>query len=473
MKLLLLVIAVHFTAGALGFVVINRRLTPEESRRNWLKYLVYLLIFIIVLGSVLIDKHLFLGVTIFLLSSSLLEILMMGRNRVQGLSGKRVIPVAVSVFSIAGIFFSVFVLLPNAVIAYAYTLVVIFDGGSQIYGQLAGKHKILPAVSPGKTWEGFAGGTISTIVTAVILHEFAGFSVLFSAGFGLLVSISSVTGDLAASGYKRFFGAKDFGNVLPGQGGILDRFDSFFAVGAVIGILNIPSIITLSVADKNIALYLGFSIVLVFIVLTGEVIRYLFHLRAEYSRIFAHLFAGIACLMIVNRFSSHWYVVAICIQSSIFLLISKKMNLFDSHHNVARDTNGSSIFFMGVLAAYILSIIRNDIFLFIIPVAVLTLSDPVASVAGMNCRSGNIHIAGIKKNFAKTWTGSLGFFISAALIIYAGLFIFYDQSFLMMITVSISVSFFSAIAEAVSEKGTDNFWIPLVSGVSLAFFQII
>jgi phosphatidate cytidylyltransferase len=471
MNLLFLVIAVHFILGASGILFLNRKLSGEQRRKNWLKYFLYLMIFIIVLTSSLVNKNLFLAVTIIISSIGLFELLKLGKQPVRSISRNRIFAITLIVFSVIVFFFSVFVLLPSVIIAYTYTLVVVFDGASQISGQIAGKRKILPALSPDKTWAGLFGGALSAIITSVVLHDFAGISVLQSLLFGLLVCFASFVGDMTASAYKRIFGVKDFGNYLPGQGGVLDRFDSFLTSGAAVGLLSIMTCYSVSSINLNIAIYLGFSLAYVAVLLIGELIYFIFQLKPEYSRVFSHIMAGIISLLMIMLFTSGWYIVSLCMQSAVFLLLTKKLELLGSHHKVERYTNGSSIFFVGILTAYLLSKLTAQISVYLIAVAVLTISDPVASVTGMKCRSG--FWPGSSANGSpKTFIGSAGFLISTLLILFAGLSYFYHLSGSELIIFSVLISLLTTIAEAYSPNGTDNFTIPLVVSVSLTLFSM-
>lgn len=111
-------------------------------------------------------------------------------------------------------------------------------------GRLFGKHKLIPDVSPKKTVEGSIGGTVfcvlGFVVYAIILRE--GFSIQVSvwmcAIIGFLSAIVSQIGDLSMSVIKRHYGIKDFGKLLPGHGGILDRFDSIMPVAVVLAIFS-------------------------------------------------------------------------------------------------------------------------------------------------------------------------------------------------------------------------------------------
>ncbi|HEX8577170.1 MAG TPA: phosphatidate cytidylyltransferase [Flavobacterium sp.] len=95
-----------------------------------------------------------------------------------------------------------------------------------IWGKLFGKHKIIPIVSPNKTWEGFIGGVISTIIIGYFLAFLTPLDtpqVLFAS---FLIACSGFFGDIVMSAIKRDLGVKDTGSAIPGHGGILDRIDS-------------------------------------------------------------------------------------------------------------------------------------------------------------------------------------------------------------------------------------------------------
>lgn len=101
-------------------------------------------------------------------------------------------------------------------------------------GKAAGKTKLCPTISPGKTQEGAIGGFVGTIVVALIFSAIFGFSLLHGFAIGLIVAIAAPLGDLVESILKRVCDVKDSGTLIPGHGGVLDRFDSLlFAAPAV------------------------------------------------------------------------------------------------------------------------------------------------------------------------------------------------------------------------------------------------
>ena len=95
-----------------------------------------------------------------------------------------------------------------------------------IWGKLLGRYKILPKVSPNKTWEGLVGGVITTVVVSYFLRFLTPFSEIEIVVISGLVAITGFFGDVIVSAIKRDIGLKDTGNTIPGHGGILDRIDS-------------------------------------------------------------------------------------------------------------------------------------------------------------------------------------------------------------------------------------------------------
>lgn len=115
-----------------------------------------------------------------------------------------------------------------------FVLIWSSDSFAYFSGRMFGKHKMAPKISPKKTWEGFIGGVVCTLVLGFFIEqnmpEMRGNWILV----GLLVSIFAPLGDLVESQLKRTFGVKDSGNIIPGHGGVLDRLDSFIICAPII-----------------------------------------------------------------------------------------------------------------------------------------------------------------------------------------------------------------------------------------------
>ncbi|MFT6275049.1 MAG: phosphatidate cytidylyltransferase [Halioglobus sp.] len=117
-------------------------------------------------------------------------------------------------------------------------VVVCADIGAYFSGKRFGRHKLAPAVSPAKTWEGFWGGILACAILSVVVWYFLPvqqqhIGLASVAGVILTTAAASVVGDLSVSMVKRQGGFKDSGNLLPGHGGILDRLDSIVAAAPV------------------------------------------------------------------------------------------------------------------------------------------------------------------------------------------------------------------------------------------------
>lgn len=112
-------------------------------------------------------------------------------------------------------------------------------------GRLMGKHKLFERLSPKKTWEGFIGGMLFSLVAAYILYQFLGiYSLTIWLLLSLIISVFGTLGDLVESMLKRSLQIKDSGGSLPGHGGFLDRFDSFiFALPFVYALLYLVDIL--------------------------------------------------------------------------------------------------------------------------------------------------------------------------------------------------------------------------------------
>ena len=106
------------------------------------------------------------------------------------------------------------------------------DIGAYSLGSLIGRHKMIPSVSPGKTWEGFVGAILLSTAAAMVMAHYwgaarlGGMTLGHAAALGPVLAVGAVIGDLVESVFKRDSGVKDSGSFFPGIGGILDLLDS-------------------------------------------------------------------------------------------------------------------------------------------------------------------------------------------------------------------------------------------------------
>ena len=129
-------------------------------------------------------------------------------------------------------------LLPLSVFIFLW----VNDSGAYCCGSLLGRHKLFPRISPGKSWEGSIGGALFVLLAAFLISFITqsngittNLTTLEWMGMGVVVTVFGTWGDLIESLFKRTLGIKDSGNILPGHGGMLDRFDSsLLAIPAVV-----------------------------------------------------------------------------------------------------------------------------------------------------------------------------------------------------------------------------------------------
>lgn len=142
-----------------------------------------------------------------------------------------------------GIGFYYFIETRNAGLEYIiYALIVVWstDSGAYFTGRKLGKNKLWPEISPNKTVEGFIGGIIIAVICTSIMQVIYPFdkSWVVIIIITIISSIFGQMGDLVESAIKRHYGVKDSGNILPGHGGILDRFDSLMFVLPLLNLLH-------------------------------------------------------------------------------------------------------------------------------------------------------------------------------------------------------------------------------------------
>lgn len=230
-------------AGAIGMAIANRKADAPTSRQRWLKYFVYIIIAAVVATAIYFD-YLWIVCSI-ILPAGLYEIVKALTNS----PGKNALfkIKSILIYAIIGLGFLVFSFnYDHGFQLSVYLQVLMFDAFSQITGQIFGKRKLVQKISPAKTVEGSIGGFIACFITTLAVLDIMDVSPYLAILSGIITAFSALSGDLLASWFKRKMNIKDYSRLLPGQGGVLDRFDSFIAVGFVyFGIWQIAHFILL------------------------------------------------------------------------------------------------------------------------------------------------------------------------------------------------------------------------------------
>jgi len=222
-----------FLLGAVFMAFANRRASAEIVRARWLKLAVFFVIVHVVLAVSAAGRPWVTVLVAFILAAGGVEFTVAWRAM------KTPRP------ALAWPLFTIVVLLalgaswylPSQVFAFLFLVTAACDGFSQVAGQLVGRVKLAPRVSPRKTVEGLAGGLVAAVVVGLLLRDVLGAGLQATVAIALLTGVAGLAGDLAASWVKRRAGIKDFSAALPGQGGFLDRFDSLLGALVLVGTL--------------------------------------------------------------------------------------------------------------------------------------------------------------------------------------------------------------------------------------------
>jgi phosphatidate cytidylyltransferase len=229
-RLIYRIILAYFILGGIGFYLINRKKERDVARKSYTKFGVYFIIINILFFSIAIQPAVFHYLAIFIVATGSFELSrLFVKAKFQHTLFFIMSLTAYFIFSAGLIVFS---LADHNLILFTFLILSIFDSFSQISGQLFGKTKIIPKVSPNKTLGGLIGGTLISLISAFLLKSLFGGTILQLFLFTVGTVVFAFAGDVLASLYKRKYKVKDYSNLIPGHGGFLDRFDSLIAGGA-------------------------------------------------------------------------------------------------------------------------------------------------------------------------------------------------------------------------------------------------
>lgn len=231
-----LIILAYFIFGGILFYFIYRNREPEIAVQNRNKFISYFVIIHILFISIVFYPLIFHYLALLIVIVGFAEVMNLFRK--SGYSRKGFFSFSLFVFIVFSGGFICFSRMENNLILFTFLVISLFDAFSQISGQILGRHKLFPSVSPNKTVEGFIGGGIIAIFSAFLFDGLTGglniHTLLLSSGIVLFAFF----GDAATSFYKRKYMVKDFSNLIPGHGGFLDRFDGLLAGALFITLLD-------------------------------------------------------------------------------------------------------------------------------------------------------------------------------------------------------------------------------------------
>ncbi len=233
-KLYILLLS-YFILGGIIMTFTNRNKTPSFRKNNWLKYSVYFIIVNLLFVTILLESFYFHILSILILALGYYEIV-----KLIYFSKNIKTDIAVMIiFSFFAFTYYYFSLMPKTYLFYTLYLTTVFDAFSQLIGQSIGKKSLLSKISPNKTIEGFLGGIIFSVLTSIFIRNLLGISFLKSIFFSVGLIGFAFLGDILASYCKRKYNKKDFSNLIPGHGGVLDRFDSLITAGSFMFLIKL------------------------------------------------------------------------------------------------------------------------------------------------------------------------------------------------------------------------------------------
>lgn len=235
-----IIILSYFLLGGISFYFIYSNKDIQTAVKNRNKFISYFIIIHTIFFSIVFNPGIFHYLALFIILVGLMEVVKLFRQSGYANKGFFIFSLLVFIFLSGG--FICFSRMEKNLVLFTFLVLSIFDAFSQICGQLLGKHKIFPSISPGKTVEGLIGGALIAVSSSLLLGEL---NVIYNIHTLLLASgivMFAFMGDTVTSLYKRKYRVKDFSNLIPGHGGFLDRFDSLVAGATFITILDFTGI---------------------------------------------------------------------------------------------------------------------------------------------------------------------------------------------------------------------------------------
>lgn len=222
---------------------------------------------------------------------------------------------------------------------------------------------------------------------------------------------------------------------------------------------------------NQIVLMVIFLVAISLLLVFNELVYRRLGLKGEFTRKFAHFTATLSTLTFPYLFTSHWYVLILAVFFFVLLFISRNGTQLKSIHDIDRKSLGSYMLPLAIYLAFLIAEKTGNRFLFILPILILAISDPMAGILGINIKNynHNIQILGYKSK--KTWLGSGSFFLTSFILSLIALY-FNRMAFdLKTFYLSLCIALVSTTAEFLSWWGLDNLFIPLSVVLVLLLFM--
>ena len=210
----------------------------------------------------------------------------------------------------------------------------------------------------------------------------------------------------------------------------------------------------------------GISLLLIFNELNYRRLK----VKGEFTRKFAHFTSTLAVVPFPYIFPSHWYVLVLASIFFAVLFITHQIKQLKSIHDIERKSMGSYLLPLSIYVTFLISDLSDNKFVYILPMLILAICDPMAAILGENFTNGNGKIKILGHELNKTWLGSGGFLVTSFIISIIALYFNREVFDIKSFWLALVVASVSTLAELISWRGSDNLTIPLSVVLILVLF---
>jgi phosphatidate cytidylyltransferase len=201
------VILMYYLLGTICIYFINRRKEPQSKRKAWIKHITYFIVINIVFFSIAVNPGVFRILAVLIIVVGFAELYKLFRE--SGCKYRNFFWLSICLMALFSAGFYSFSQMEKGVMLFAFLILCIFDGFSQVSGQLFGKTRLFPKISPNKTVEGLIGGALVAVLSAFVFKNLITAPPINAILFAVIVVIFAFIGDTAKSIYKRKYNVKD------------------------------------------------------------------------------------------------------------------------------------------------------------------------------------------------------------------------------------------------------------------------
>jgi phytol kinase len=221
---------------------------------------------------------------------------------------------------------------------------------------------------------------------------------------------------------------------------------------------------------NQIALTVIILIAIILVLAFTELMYRRLDIKSEITRKFAHFTTTLSTVIFPYIFKSHWYVLVLASFFFVLLFISRHGTQLGSIHKIDRKSVGSYVLPTAIYISFLISFLLKNKFLYVLPILILAICDPMAGILGMNFKRKNRQIRIFGHTLQKTLLGTFSFLICSFLISVIALYLYLGVFNYKTFWLAMGVAVVATLTEMLSTKGWDNLLIPLSTQLMLIFF---